>query len=134
MSNHNNKTANAFLNLIEVIKKLRSPEGCPWDQKQTQKSLIPYLLEETYEVIESIEENNVNMLKEELGDLILHILFQAEIAFEKEQFNKILIQSNGEAIEILRVDTTWAISGHDSLILKQDLLNSFFDLLVSRYF
>ena len=87
MSNHNNKTANAFLNLIEVIKKLRSPEGCPWGQKQTQKSLIPYLLEETYEVIESIEENNVNMLKEELGDLILHILFQAEIAFEKEQFN-----------------------------------------------
>ena len=45
------------------------------------------------------------------------------LSIEKEQINKILIQSSGEAIEILRVDTTWAISGHDSLILKQDLLN-----------
>mgnify|MGYP001182556706 CR=1 FL=1 len=50
---------------------------------------------------------------------------------EKEQIKKILIQSSGEAIELLRVDTTWAISGHDSLILKQDLINSFFDRVLT---
>ena len=53
------------------------------------------------------------------------------INVEKEQIKKILIQSKGEAIELLRVDTTWAISGHDSLILKQDLLNSFFDRVLT---
>ena len=53
------------------------------------------------------------------------------LSIGKEQINKILIQSSGEAIEILRVDTTWAISGHDSLILKQDLLNSFFDRVLT---
>ena len=52
-------------------------------------------------------------------------------SIEKEQIKKILIQSSGEAIELLRVDTTWAISGHDSLILKQDLINSFFDRVLT---
>ena len=50
---------------------------------------------------------------------------------EKEQIKKILIQSQGEAIELLRIDTTWAISGHDSLIIKQNLLNSFFDRVLT---
>ena len=63
------KTADAFIRLLEVLRRLRAPGGCPWDQEQTSNSLIPYLLEETYEIIEAIEENDVETLKEEL-DLI----------------------------------------------------------------
>tara|TARA_B100000945_G_C20404441_1_gene609221 strand:+ start:1376 stop:2155 length:780 start_codon:yes stop_codon:yes gene_type:complete len=77
----------SLINLLEVLRKLRGPGGCDWDREQTSKTLIPYLLEETYEVIESIEEENHEGLKEELGDLTLHILFQSEIAREKKIFN-----------------------------------------------
>lgn len=73
--------------LIEIIKKLRSPKGCDWDKEQTHKSLIPYLLEETYEVIEAINNNDYEALKEELGDLLLHVLFQAELASENKGFS-----------------------------------------------
>ena len=73
--------------LILIIKKLRAPDGCDWDKKQTHQSLTPYLLEETYEVIEAIENNDFNGLKEELGDLLLHVLFQAELSDEKNKFN-----------------------------------------------
>jgi len=87
MTEDNNQTADAFIKLLEILRRLRSPGGCPWDQKQTSKSLIPYLLEETYEIIEAIEEGDVKTLKEELGDLCLHILFQAELAREKGKFD-----------------------------------------------
>ena len=72
--------------LIKVVKKLRSPDGCEWDNKQTHESLTPYLLEETYEVIESIEQKNFEALKEELGDLLLHIIFQIDIAEDDKKF------------------------------------------------
>jgi len=78
---------NKLENLIQILKKLRSPEGCDWDKEQTHESLIPYLLEETYEVIEAIQAKDYKLLKEELGDLLLHIIFQAELADEKKQFN-----------------------------------------------
>ncbi len=73
--------------LLDVLDRLRGPDGCPWDREQTSKSLIPYLLEETYEVIESIEDQNTQGLKEELGDLLLHVLFQCKIAEEQELFS-----------------------------------------------
>ena len=60
------KTAKEFDTLIELLKTLRAPGGCDWDREQTSESLVPYLLEETYEVIEAIEENNAELLKEEL--------------------------------------------------------------------
>ena len=82
----NNKT-DKFLRLIDILKKLRSPNGCDWDKEQTHKTLIPYLIEETYEVIEAIESNNSSELKEELGDLLLHVLFQAELCSEKGEFD-----------------------------------------------
>lgn len=75
-----------MMELLAVLEKLRSPEGCPWDKEQTTRSLVPYLLEETYEVIESIECNDYQALREELGDLLLHVLFQAEIAEEQGWF------------------------------------------------
>ena len=81
------KNQNKLEDLINILKKLRSPNGCEWDREQTHESLIPYLLEETYEVIEAIKEQDYMLLKEELGDLLLHIIFQAELASEKEKFN-----------------------------------------------
>ncbi|MBC8479595.1 MAG: nucleoside triphosphate pyrophosphohydrolase, partial [FCB group bacterium] len=76
-----------FNRLIEILNRLRAKDGCEWDREQTSESLVPYLLEEAYEVIEAIEEKDEQMLKEELGDLSLHILFQAHIANEKGDFD-----------------------------------------------
>ena len=87
MAAENKKTADAFIELLEVLRRLRAPDGCPWDRKQTSESLVPYLLEEAYEIIEAIEDGDVESLKEELGDLTLHILFQAELAKETGKFD-----------------------------------------------
>ncbi len=76
-----------FNKLIEIVKKLRAPNGCEWDKEQTHQSLIPYLLEETHEVIEAIENKDYVSLKEELGDLILHVIFQADLASDKNKFS-----------------------------------------------
>ena len=76
-----------FNELIKIVKKLRAPDGCDWDREQTHKSLIPYLLEETHEVIESIEDNDYDALKEELGDLMLHVIFQVDLASDKNKFS-----------------------------------------------
>ncbi|MGL5989501.1 nucleoside triphosphate pyrophosphohydrolase [Cetobacterium sp.] len=75
-----------FDELIKIIKKLRSPEGCPWDREQTLDTLKPHLLEETYEVLEAMDIGG-NELKGELGDLLLQIVFQANISEEKGEFS-----------------------------------------------
>ena len=67
---------------VEVMDRLRSPGGCPWDAAQTHESLTRYLLEEAYEVIEAIETGDLALLREELGDLLLQVLFHARIAQE----------------------------------------------------
>ena len=82
-----NKTFLLLDELINTLKVLRSPGGCDWDRKQTTKSLIPYLLEETYELIEAIEDDKYENIKEELGDLLLHIIFQTELAYENNKFS-----------------------------------------------
>ena len=69
---------------VEVMDRLRSPGGCPWDAAQTHESLTRYLLEEAYEVIEAIETGDLALLREELGDLLLQVLFHARIAHESE--------------------------------------------------
>ena len=84
---NNQSIGNQFEELINLVKRLRGPDGCPWDKEQTSASLVSYMLEETYEVIETIDEKNWDGLKEELGDLILHIVFQAVIAKENELFD-----------------------------------------------
>ena len=87
MPANNKQISEAFIELLEVLRRLRAPNGCSWDQKQTSESLTPYLLEETYEIIEAIEEGDIETLKEELGDLSLHILFQAELYRESGKFD-----------------------------------------------
>lgn len=76
-----------FDKLIEIIEKLRDPEnGCPWDIKQTHQSLIPNFIEELYESVEAIENEDYQHLAEELGDLMLHIIMQTQISKEEERF------------------------------------------------
>jgi XTP/dITP diphosphohydrolase len=67
---------------VEVMDRLRSPGGCPWDAAQTHRSLARYLLEETYEVLEALETDDAALLREELGDLLLQVLFHARLAQE----------------------------------------------------
>ena len=71
-----------LLEAVEVMDRLRSPGGCPWDAKQTHASLMPYLLEEAYETYEALETGDLEHLREELGDLLLQILFHARISAE----------------------------------------------------
>jgi MazG family protein len=73
--------------LLEIVKILRGPKGCEWDRAQTSNSLSPYFLEEAHEVLEAIQDGDSRKLKDELGDLLLHIVFQAQIAEEQGQFN-----------------------------------------------
>ncbi len=109
--------------LIEVVSALRDPiHGCPWDQKQTHVSLIPYVLEEAHEVAHAIREGNPNELKEELGDLLLQIILHTQIAKEKNLFDledvieiitKKLIRrhphvfQNQEKVSIKEVQDSW---------------------------
>jgi tetrapyrrole methylase family protein/MazG family protein len=76
----------AFDRIAEIMATLRAPGGCPWDRKQTHESLKPYLLEETYEVLETIDQGNSRKLKEELGDVLLQVLFHSQIAAEAGMF------------------------------------------------
>lgn len=73
--------------LVALMAKLRGEGGCPWDREQTRESLKPYLLEETYEVLEAIEKNDIDLLVEELGDLLLQVVFHAQLAKEDGEFD-----------------------------------------------
>jgi XTP/dITP diphosphohydrolase len=72
-----------FLELVEVMDRLRSPGGCPWDAEQTHASLVKYLLEEAYETAEAIEDGDEAALREELGDVLLQVVFHARIAQDR---------------------------------------------------
>ena len=73
--------------LEKIMGKLRGPGGCPWDRRQTHKSLKPYLLEESHEVLEAIDSGDAEHLREELGDLLLQVVFHSQLAKEKRKFN-----------------------------------------------
>lgn len=78
----------ALQSLIEVVAQLRSPEGgCPWDLAQTPQSLIPYVMEEAYEVVDAIKSGDRDAIAEELGDLLLQVVLQAQIASESAEFS-----------------------------------------------
>jgi tetrapyrrole methylase family protein/MazG family protein len=73
--------------LLEIMSRLRGPGGCPWDREQTRVSLKPFLIEEAYEVLEAIESNDPAALEEELGDLLLQVVFHAQVAAERGEFD-----------------------------------------------
>jgi len=76
-----------FKELLNIMEKLRGEKGCPWDKEQTRESLKPYIVEEAYELLEAIEENDPEKIKEELGDLLFQIVFQSQIARENKEFD-----------------------------------------------
>jgi len=76
-----------FASLIDIIARLRGPQGCPWDREQTHFSLKPNLLEECYEALEAIDQGDNEKLSEELGDLMMQIVLHAQIAAEQGKFN-----------------------------------------------
>ncbi|MEI6054622.1 MAG: nucleoside triphosphate pyrophosphohydrolase [Lentisphaerota bacterium] len=72
--------------LVDIVRHLRSPEGCPWDRKQTHESLKPMLVEETAELLDAIDLDDIQNIKEELGDVLMHIVFHSLLAEEKGRF------------------------------------------------
>jgi len=97
----NNNQFSKFENLVELVKKLRSPNGCDWDKIQTRNSLIPYFIEEVYELIESIDKKDSINIREELGDVLLHVIFQSQIASERSDFdiNEVINDINEKLID-----------------------------------
>jgi tetrapyrrole methylase family protein/MazG family protein len=87
MTDRHKQAGLAFENLCRILGRLRAPGGCPWDAEQTMDSLKPYLLEEAYETLEAIESGDPAAHREELGDLLLQVVFQAEIAQETATFD-----------------------------------------------
>jgi len=75
-----------FERLVGIMARLRGEGGCPWDREQTRDSLKPFILEEAYEVLEALDEGDLEKLKEELGDLLLQVVFQAQVASERGEF------------------------------------------------
>lgn len=76
-----------FDELVRVMARLRAPDGCPWDREQTHRSLRPYLLEETYEALEAIDAEDWARLCDELGDVLLQVVFHAQLASERGDFD-----------------------------------------------
>ena len=74
--------------LVEVVQKLCSPNGCPWDKVQTHESLRRYFIEETYEVVDAIDNKDMDNLREELGDVLLQIVFHSSLAEKSGAFNE----------------------------------------------
>jgi tetrapyrrole methylase family protein/MazG family protein len=81
-----NKQLTGIQKLLEVMKRLRGPGGCPWDREQTLHSLKPCLLEETYELLDAIDRDDVSLHREELGDVLLQVVFQCAIREEEHLF------------------------------------------------
>lgn len=88
-------------NLVEILATLRGPNGCPWDKEQTYKDINPYLLEEAHEIVEAIDKSDFQGLKEELGDLLVHILFHCQLAREEGKFDMAEVMQ-GAAEKLIR--------------------------------
>ena len=88
--------------LFEVVRRLRAVDGCPWDREQTHQSLRPYLLEETYELLEAIDTGDESKLREELGDVLLQVAMHAQIAADEGRFDAASISEQEAAKMVAR--------------------------------
>jgi MazG family protein len=114
------KNLNNLDEIIDVVKKLRDPKkGCPWDIQQNAKTLAKYTLEEAYEVVEAIETGNYTELEDELGDLLLQVIYHSVIAEEKKKFN---IKS------VIRKSVQKMKSRHPHIFLKNENIKSIEDV------
>tara|TARA_B100000003_G_scaffold100996_1_gene90475 strand:- start:849 stop:1631 length:783 start_codon:yes stop_codon:yes gene_type:complete len=100
-NNLNEQTGTNFDKLVQLVEILRSEDGCDWDKAQTNDSLIPYFIEEVYELIDSIDKKDSKNTKEELGDVMLHLVFQTQISNEKGLYtiNDVLENINKKLVE-----------------------------------
>ncbi len=115
MSSEQNGTAGPrFQRLVDIMARLRSPDGCPWDRKQDFDTIKPYLVEETYEVLDAIDARDWPALKEEIGDLLLEAVFFAQMAAEEDLFrvedsldsiNEKLVRRHPHVFGTARADT-----------------------------
>src|SRR5256886_13976176 len=113
--------------LVEVVRRLRAPDGCPWDREQTPASLRATMLEEAYEVLEAIDEKSMAKLREELGDVLLQVLMQSAIAEETGEFTL------GEVADTVReklvrrhphVFGSTVVSGSDEVVRNWEALKA----------
>jgi len=107
--------------IFEVVHRLRLPDGCPWDREQTHESLRPYLLEETYEVLEAIDSGDDAKLMEELGDLLLQVAMHSEIAAEQGRFDAAKVS---EAVAAKMVKRHPHVFGDVSVANAEDVLRN----------
>ena len=105
--------------LFEVVARLRAPGGCPWDRQQTHESLRPYLLEETYELLEAIDAGDDAKMREELGDVLLQVAMHAEIAAEQNRFTAAEVSEAAAAKMVARHPHVFgdvAVAGADDVL------------------
>ncbi len=114
-----------FYDLLNIMDKLRSEDGCPWDREQTHNSLKKYLIEESYEVIEAIDENNYDKIIEELGDVLLQVVFHAAIGKEEGCFN---ISDIIEAICNKMIDRHPHVFGNKKVETSEEVLLNWEDI------
>ena len=88
------RAGEAFARLVEIMRVLRSPSGCPWDIKQTHVTLRPFLIEESYEVLDAIDRRDFKGLAGELGDVLLQCVFHAQLATETRTFDIVDVVSS----------------------------------------
>jgi len=87
MNDKDTRTGQAFIDAVGIMRRLRAPDGCPWDREQSLKTPKAYVIEEAFEVVEAIDDGRPELLREELGDLLLQVLFQAQIMDEQGVFD-----------------------------------------------
>ncbi len=115
----------SFERFQETIAHLRAPEGCPWDRKQTHQSLREYLLEEAYEVLEALDADDPDALREELGDLLLQIVLHSQIAVEAGEFHMADVIGTVNAKMIERHPHVWGnveVSGAEEVVANWDTI------------
>ena len=113
----------SFESFQETIAHLRAPEGCPWDREQTHASLRPYLIEEAYEVLDALNRDDMDALKDELGDLMLQIVLHTQIATEFGEFTMADVLQNVNAKMIRRHPHVWgdvSVDGADNVVTNWD--------------
>jgi len=114
-----------FDTLISIVERLRSPQGCPWDREQTMDTLKTFLIEEVYEVIEAIDEGDPAGLREELGDLLFHILFISHLAKEEGKFD---IWEVIESVSRKMVERHPHVFGEKRISTSRQVEEAWFDL------
>jgi len=118
-----------FARLVDIIAKLRGENGCPWDKEQTLQSLKPFLIEEAHEVIEAIDNEDPEGLKEELGDVLMQVVMQAQLAKEQGMFDiedvlshvcEKLIRRHPHVFGNLKFNNSQEVIAHWKIIKKKE--------------